>query len=365
MTAAPSRLELALDGCTSPTVGPRKWGAYFVCGMVGYVTGTVLSAVLARAAGFGLGARLVVALVPPVSLLLAIKASQIVFGRERIVFLEKAIVAVLVSAGVAAIAGAPVGRTIDLVTLGVGTFLACGRIGCFRVACCHGRRARRGVRYRHEHAAAGFPVRWVGVPIVPLQLADAALSAAFVALGTVLVWRGAAPGIATAAYVAGYGVGRTGLELLRGDPARPLAGGVTEAQWTALVVMIAVAIWHPTAWTIAPAAVVAIVIAALFVARRTGAFDRLWLASAWHADEVDRLVHGLVAGGAPVTTREGLKLSCAPLPDGRIDVIVSRTERPPSPAAVRALAGQLGHPWLEPEIVAGRTPGLYHVLFKR
>ena len=34
---APSRIELTLDRCANPTVGPRRWGAYFVCGFSGYL----------------------------------------------------------------------------------------------------------------------------------------------------------------------------------------------------------------------------------------------------------------------------------------------------------------------------------------
>ena len=180
----PWRAELALDRCARPTVGPRRWGAYLVCGLIGYFAGTFLTAGLAGAVGLSTTGRLIVALVPPLSLLVAIKLTQIVFGRERIVYYEKAITAVVAAAVAAHIAGTPVAITIDLVTLGVGTFLAFGRIGCFRVACCHGRRTRRGVRYRDEHAYAGFPARWVGCPIAPLQLVDGALSGALVVAGS-------------------------------------------------------------------------------------------------------------------------------------------------------------------------------------
>ena len=84
-------------------------------------------------------------------------------------------------------------RVSDLVVLLVLAFLAFGRVGCFRVACCHGRPARFGVRYTHAHARLGFPMRWVGRPLVPVQLFEAAASAVLAAVGVVLLVHGAAP----------------------------------------------------------------------------------------------------------------------------------------------------------------------------
>src|SRR5688572_13068660 len=226
--AAPSRAELALDRCARTTIGPRRWGSYLVCGLAGYLVGLALVTVLAVASGLDASARLILALVPPLTFLIAVRITAVVLGHERIVFYEKAIAAVAAAALAAWIAGDPVAPVADLAVLGVGTFLAFGRLGCFRVACCHGRPARRGVAYRDEHAAAGFPARWVGVRLFPLQLADSALSAALVLSGAMAILGGARPGTATALFSAGYGLGRFALELARGDAARPYAGGLSE-----------------------------------------------------------------------------------------------------------------------------------------
>lgn len=360
-----SSTELWLDRCAAPTVGPRRWGAYFVCGCAGWLAGLALVTWLGAVAQLGATARLVLALTPPATLLVAIKLSVIVFGHERIVFYEQAIATVGATALVGWLTGGPVATLVDLAVLGVGTFLAFGRLGCFRVACCYGRPARRGVAYRDEHAAAGFPARWVGVRLLPIQLFDAALSAGLVALAT---WRwlaGVPAGTAACLYVAGYGLGRFGLELLRGDPIRPQLGGVSEAQWTALATAVGAAAWHPAWWSVTAAAVLALATATLALARRRGAFDRLWLAGAWHVHEVGRAIDGLVhAPAGPITTGLGLRLSAARLPDGRVDVVVSRPERPPSEAALAALAARLGRPWRRWRLQPGRTPGLVHLILE-
>lgn len=358
----PRPAELALDRCAGPTVGSRRVGAYFVCGFAGYLAGLVLTALLGARAELAPAARLIVAVVPAASLLLAVQLSKLVFGVERIVFYEKAVLAVGASALAAWLAALPVAEVVDLVTLGVGTFLAFGRIGCFRVACCHGRRARHGVAYRAEHADAGFPLRWVGLRVAPVQLYDAALSALMVGAGVWLLLRGAAAGTAACAYVAGYGLGRTALELVRGDSDRPIAGGVTEAQWSALLTSATAAALRPEPCSLAAAAVIAATVLVLAIARRLGAFDRLWLAGAWHVDELAALVSQLAAGAPAATTREGLCVSGAALPDGRFDVVVSRPGRSLALPTLRALAEQLGRPWTGVEVIAGSVPGVFHIV---
>lgn len=354
----PARWELALDGCARPTVGPRRWGAYFVCGFTGYLAGLALVTVLGARADLTLATRLVLAMGPPVALLFAIKASQIVFGYERIVFYEKAIAAVGTTVGAAAIAGGPVEVVLDLATLGVGTFLAFGRIGCFRVGCCHGRRARRGVAYSDDHARAGFPARWVGCRLLPIQLIEAVVVIALVAGGVAVIVAGAAPGTAACAFACGYGVVRFALELLRGDPVRPIGGGVSEAQWTAVITTAAAATYRPAWWTIATAGLLAAAALALVIARRADRWPSLWLAAAHHAHEVAAAVER----GTPTLTREGVKVSVAPLADGRVDVILSRPDRRFPLAAARRLAAQQSGTWLTIDVVAGRAPGLYHLV---
>lgn len=359
----PSRVELALDRCASPTVGPRRWGAYFVCGFTGYLVGLALATWLGFRFDLDLSARLGLALAPPVSFLIAVKVTQLLFGHERIVFYEQAIVTIGASALVALVGGDDVAVAIDLSTLAIGSFLGFGRIGCFRVACCHGRRARHGVAYGPAHAAAGFPARWVGHRLFPLQLVDGALSAALVVAGVIAIVHGAEPGVAACIYAGGYAVGRFALELWRGDPIRPYALGLSEAQWTAVVTSAAAAAWRPALGSIACAAVVATAAAVLAIARARGGLAHLWRTSAAHVHEVAGYADRFAAGApGPVTTHEGLRLSAMRLPDGRLDLIVSDPARPLPARTVAAIAGQLGQPWTGHQLVAGRTPGLHHLI---
>jgi hypothetical protein len=325
--------------------------------------GALVSSVLAARAGMTLTSRVVLEVVPPLALLVSIKLSEIITGRERLVAYEMAAFVLSSTALCAWLVGTPVVATVDLAAVGVGAFLVFGRIGCFRVACCHGRCARRGVAYREEHAQRGFPWRLVGRRVVPTQLLDGAAAAVATAAAAWVLWRGSYPGgVATSMLVVIYGVLRAWIELLRGDWDRPRIAGASEAQWSAFATTALVAAVWPAWWTVLGASVSGGLVLTLVVLRRGRWCERLWLASPWHAAEVADRIEELVAAGTTVTTREGLRLSAAALADGRVDVVMSRSGGAPSPAVVAALARQLGQPWSGHEIVPGQSPDVVHLV---
>jgi hypothetical protein len=363
--ARSSRAALRLDRCAQPTVGSRRWNSYFVCGVAGYLAGVALVGALALHLGLDVVSRLTLVLAPPSAFLVAVLVTKALTGEERIVFFEKAVVAVGASSLVAWVTNRPVGATIDLTVIGVATFLAFGRVGCFRVACCHGRRCGVGVAYGDEHARAGFPARWVGHRVFPVQLVESAVSGALAIGATAAVYADAPPGVAAAIVTCGYGPCRFALELLRGDDARPYAAGVSEAQWTAAATTAIAAACVPRLWTVGAAAATVLGALVLLVARRAGLWPRLWLAAPRHVAEVAALVASFSDGATgPTVTSEGLRLSAARLPDGRLDVIVSDPGRDIAPRSVQVLVEQLGHPWARAEILAARTPGLVHAILE-
>lgn len=206
-------------------------------GLAGYVIASVFCAVLAVAWDLSFGERLVALFAPPLAFILVVTIATAIKGREWIVFYQATLGAVAAVLLGGFVIDARLWRLLDVDVLGIGVFLVFGRIGCFHVACCHGRPARRGVVYGPPHVAVGFWKRWSGRPLVPVQLVESGGSLVLVIVA--LVGFSATPGAAAVVCGAGYSVMRFVLELYRGDPVRPFARGLSEAQWFAIAIAIA------------------------------------------------------------------------------------------------------------------------------
>jgi prolipoprotein diacylglyceryltransferase len=320
--------------------------SYTVLGFVGFGIANLLGAVLAVAWGLTLTDRLITFLLPPLAFLAVVYLARRIVKHERIVFYETTVAAVASVAIGALIAGAPVARCLDVTVIGIGTFLVFGRLGCFSVACCHGRPARFGVVYGPAHVKLGLWLRWSGRRLWPVQLVESAASGVLVVIAIVVGW--GAPGVPTLIYVVGYGLCRFALEIVRGDSARPQALGLSEAQWTALATLVACSLCWPHVLTIGPALVVGGASIALIALRHRRA---LW--SPAHLREVDTVLR---AGGS---TRLGLAISCHGLPDGRRDWVLSSTHPAWSSVSARRLATAM---WSHYELVEGRLAGVIHVI---
>lgn len=220
----------------------RSWPAFHVCGLIGWATGISLALLLTWRLGLGVWVTAVLALGSIATFLGLIWVTRALAGEEVIIYYHHEIAVALVSSILLGLLRQPLLPYLDVVFMGLGTFLACGRVGCLMVGCCHGRPGSWGVCYRQEHAEAGFPRPLVGVRLIPIQLVESLFVAGTVAAGTVLMIGGAAPGSALALYSIVYGLGRFGFELVRGDAARPYFGSFSEAQWTTLVLMSTTAV---------------------------------------------------------------------------------------------------------------------------
>jgi Prolipoprotein diacylglyceryl transferase len=324
-----------------------------VFGVIGAAVAIALAMALASLVELTPIERIVLVVVPHFAAALSFELGLRGFGRRSIVFYEKAAVAVAMTALAFACIGGPTVRGAELAMLGVGAFLAIGRIGCFNVGCCHGKRARRGVRYSWDHAHQ-FPKRWIGVTLFPIQLVDAAASAAGVVAGVALVVAGAPAGAGLVAYLSVYAPCRFGEELFRGDPVRRETLGLSEAQWISSVVCIGCVLALPVWWTILPSVLVLAAAALLVVARRVGWWPSLWLLSARHLAEIDRRLARLVVAGPPITTSEGLTLRFHERGDD-LELSVSRDGASITPQLARGITRQLGRQWtaitFEPSIV--------------
>jgi Prolipoprotein diacylglyceryl transferase len=244
---------------------------------------------------------------------------------------------------------------LDITTLGIGVFLVFGRLGCLHVGCCHGRPARFGVRYGPAHVVAGFWRRWQGRTLFPIQLVESVASVMLVITGLAI---SDTPGAAALTYAVGYGLVRFVLELFRGDPVRPYAYGLSEAQWFCIATIVAAATWRPSIWTLIPLGAV-LAAGVVLSARR---HERELFAPP-HVRELDRICDAVLAD--PDHTRRETHLvavSCHPLGDGRLDWVMSSVHVRWSIRAARRLCAEL---WDRADVIEGRTPGVIHVVVAR
>lgn len=217
-----------------------SWSAFRMCGTVGLVSGVLLSLMLATISGLSPWLMAGVALLGILTFLGVAMVTKIVTDNETLVFYHQQFAILAVATAFLWLLDQPSLSYLDITALGLGAILACGRVGCFMVGCCHGRPHAWGVRYCQEHVDAGFTSYLKGVRLFPIQIVEAGWALCIVIVGVVLILRDQPAGSILAWYVMSYGIGRFSFEFLRGDPDRRYFQGFSEAQWTSLALMIGI-----------------------------------------------------------------------------------------------------------------------------
>jgi Prolipoprotein diacylglyceryl transferase len=224
-----ARTRLAIAGRSLPS--------FQVCGYTGVLAAFALTMTLVVKTGLSPLVMGLIILSAMATFLALVMATKIITGEEQIIYYHHEIAVMLVTALVVKALHKPVFPYLDLTILGIGAFLACGRVGCLMVGCCHGRPFRWGIRYRQEHAQEGFAPYLVGITLFPVQALEALWVLFIVVGGAVMIWRGQAPGSALALYTVGYGAARFSFEFIRGDTDRPYTWRFSQGQWLSLWLM--------------------------------------------------------------------------------------------------------------------------------
>ncbi|MGB9178148.1 MAG: prolipoprotein diacylglyceryl transferase family protein [Pyrinomonadaceae bacterium] len=218
----------------------KSWSAFRICGLGGLALASALSLSLAIYLGLSLWVEAALVLTAVPTFYLFAMSIKVTTGVERFTYYHHQIVFLLSSALLLKLLHQPVLPYLDVSILGVGLLMACGRIGCLMVGCCHGKPSLLGIAYGAEHAAAGFRHDYVGVRLFPVQVVEAAWVLCVVSVGVALLLQGSAPqGTALSWYVVAYALGRFVFEFARGDAERPYLRGFSEAQWTSLFLVCA------------------------------------------------------------------------------------------------------------------------------
>jgi prolipoprotein diacylglyceryltransferase len=393
MRFTPAHLNEPLDKLARPEVRlfGRRRSAFRVCGYAGQMLAVLLAMALVVQLRLSPWVMAALALSAMATFVALAMITKIIVGVETLVYYHQEIAVMTVAAVVLRLLHQPVLPYLDVTVLGVGMFLACGRVGCLMVGCCHGRPSRWGVCYGEEHAAAGFTPYFVGVRLFPVQLVEALCVSVAVLVGVMLILSGSRPGEALAWYAVAYGVVRFALEFVRGDPERRHLLGFSEAQWTSLVLTCAVVfaelsgagsfhLWHAAATVLMAATVIVVA-----VRRRSDETARHSLLHPRHVREVAEAVEALnglaletVSGLADDTesssvyvarTSRDIQISTSLIPDadGLIHhyTLSKRKELMTEDVAgtVAGLIQLLRHPSASCELVRGGE-GVFHALMR-
>ncbi len=235
-------LDRFLDTLVRPEIQVfhRSWPSFRVCGYIGLACAILLTSGLTTYMGLSIRVMAGIVVAAVLTFLGLVMDTKIIVGEEQIVYYHHEVAVMIVTAVLLWLLHQPILPYLDVTILGIGMFLVCGRIGCLMVGCCHGRPHRWGVRYRAEHAAAGFTPYYVGIRLFPIQAVESLWVFCIVLVGMALALSSQPPGTALAWYVVSYDLGRFCFEFMRGDPERPYLWGFSEAQWISFVLVCVV-----------------------------------------------------------------------------------------------------------------------------
>lgn len=219
-----------------PVVGLRIYAFHFF-GVLGFIVGTLFGALLSYLTGLSVGIVLLMSFIAACVFFVLAFIPKIITGKETIVYYHHEIAILLVCSAVLRLLHLQVLPYLDIVLIGVGTFLAFGRLGCFSVGCCHGKPCTKGIKYGDEHRLKGFAYYYKNVSLLPVQLIESAF-VFFILITGYFVIMNFQPGTFLLLYTVIYGTFRYCIEFYRGDIERPYWKGLSEAQWTTLILII-------------------------------------------------------------------------------------------------------------------------------
>lgn len=223
-------------------IGPGgRRSSFRVAGVTGLAVGVVTAVLVARLRGQSTLITLALTAVGVASFLALVVLRGRREGVPRLICFHDQLASLTGATALLVLLREPVLDYLDLVVLGMGCLVAGGRVGCLLVGCCHGRPSTWGPRYGSAHIREGFPEEFADVRLVPVPLFEAVTLICSVAVGSWIALSGASPGSVLVWYVLSQVFVRFWLEFLRGD-ARPAAGAVSEAQWSAVMVTVVVGV---------------------------------------------------------------------------------------------------------------------------
>lgn len=215
----------------------KKISSFHFFGVIGFMAGMMLGIFLCYYLHLQISIIFLLSLVGAATFFILAFGAKIITDKETIVYYHHEIAILIFCSLTLALIHQAVLPYIDITLLGIGTFLAFGRMGCFNVGCCHGKPGKFGYRYSEHHVVEGFTWYYKEVVLLPVQLIESAFVFCVVITGCILLFTHVLPGTVLIVYTVIYGAFRFTAEFFRGDAERPYWKGLSEAQWTTLLLI--------------------------------------------------------------------------------------------------------------------------------
>jgi prolipoprotein diacylglyceryltransferase len=293
------KMNRKFDQIARPQIRLRDMhlSSFQVCGIIGLGLAICLVTLFVENNDLSFWVMGAISLAAVITLLTLPMLTKILTGVEKLVYYHHEIAVLWITALLLRSLKQPILTYLDATILGVGVFLACGRVGCLMVGCCHGRPHPWGVCYEDEHAADGFTPYLVGVRLFPIQLLESCWVLIIVLVGSVLVLRGSMPGEALAWYSVAYNLGRFFFEFMRGDAERPYHAGFSEPQWISVILSTLIIVGELSGvlpfhgWHLAATLFLVGTMIFVTVRRKADKAEKFHLLHARHILEVARAIH--------------------------------------------------------------------------
>jgi len=320
-----SRLQKLVNRSLDTLVRPevRLFGshcAFKLCGGVGFFVAVTFVTWLCALERRSILAMTVLFVSSVLTFLALAMATKIVADGERLVLYHSKLAVLSVAALILWALSLPMFAYLDLLIIGVVTFISFGRIGCLLVGCCHGRLHTWGVAYRGVHADLGFPRHLVGVRLFPIQAVEAIWGMCIVAVGSYTILLGNSRGSAFSSCAIAYAGGRFCFEFLRGDADRPHWAGFSEAQWTSVGIAVLIVAAEISGllplrvWNLIAGVCVVVLLLTVAIVRATSRLRCFELTHPQHILELARAVENIShCEEAERSDNRDVKVSCTSL----------------------------------------------------
>ena len=133
------------------TIGNHSISAFHLCGAIGLTLAMAIGFVLTSYLSLSINIIMLLMVVTVITFFILAMFSKILTGKEQLIYYHQKIAILTATAIALWFVAVPILPYLDIMTLGIGTFMVCGRFGCFMMGCCHCRPNPLCVCYQHEH----------------------------------------------------------------------------------------------------------------------------------------------------------------------------------------------------------------------